>query len=405
MRLTLRTMLAYMDEILEPDDADDIGKKIEESELAKTVMHRTRDAMRRMRLGAPPVNGRGMALDGNTVAEYLDNTLPAEQVPDFERICLESEVHLAEVGASHQILTLVLGEPAEVDPASRERMYHLISEASSTLPSAGSPAVVLSPPIEAPPVAGAADGAVRNLAVKRSKPEVPDYLREPGRRRRKVLALAAALLLLIGGGIALVTLVPQIHDRVVALWQADMPDDPMAASGGMMGHPVVAKPENRDADDESEPDAGGRPDTESADGPAGGKNARQARRAAEDGSPAANGQSAAGPGTNLALPRAPLDDEGPSAPDPAMTTDVRCALNLWSKAPTCLGLRSRSMRMCLRPTGRGRPIQRRPTPRTIRLATRWAGISTSKTCCCVSIAAPIFGAGCRRWPRFRPAIA
>lgn len=125
MRLTLRTLLSYLDDTLEPAEAKLIGQKVAESEQARELAERIQQVTRRRRLTTPPNSGPG-GLDPNTMAEYLDNEVSPEQAAEVEQVCLASDVHLAEVAACHQILTLVLGEPALVPPSAKQRMYGLV---------------------------------------------------------------------------------------------------------------------------------------------------------------------------------------------------------------------------------------------------------------------------------------
>ena len=80
MRLTLRTLLAYLDDTLEPAQAKLIGQKVAESDTAQELMARIKQVTRRRRLTTPPASGPGAKIDPNTIAEYLDNVLPAEKL-------------------------------------------------------------------------------------------------------------------------------------------------------------------------------------------------------------------------------------------------------------------------------------------------------------------------------------
>lgn len=243
MRLTLRVLLAYLDNILEPADAATVEAKIAESETVSTLVHHIREISKRVRIPAPEVLGKGLGLDPNTVAEYLDYGLSDDAVRDFEAVCMQSDVHMAEVAACHEILSLVLVKPAEIDPNTRQRMYTLLHEPT--------PAPLTAAPLTAEPVAVPAaapvSAAQRAAAAPTSAPveprrraEVPDYLRQPeddGSRAFGRLALAAAILLAVTFvGVGALAFVP--YEKLPGFMQ------PMAANLFNNGPEVAIVPDN-----------------------------------------------------------------------------------------------------------------------------------------------------------------
>jgi hypothetical protein len=200
VRLTLRTLLAYLDDTLEPAQAKLIGQKVAESDTAQELIARIKQVTRRRRLTTPPVAGAGNKTDPNTIAEYLDNTLPSEQLGEVEEICLASDVHLAEIAACHQILTLVLGEPALVPPTSRQRMYALVKGPEAI------PFRKAASPLDTGD-GGADDGSEDDETLRLG---LPAYRRHAG---------WAQPLAIVAGGLALVALL------VVAIWNL-LPHNP-----------------------------------------------------------------------------------------------------------------------------------------------------------------------------------
>jgi hypothetical protein len=220
VRLTLRTLLAYLDDMLDPAETKRIGQKVAESEAAQELIARIKQVTRRRRLTTPPATGPN-AFEPNTVAEYLDNTLPSDQVEEVEKACLESDVHLAEVAATHQILTLVLGHPALVPPTAKQRMYGLVNGGRSARRAATARAI----PNGAAPEADAHAEEDETLLL-----GLPLYRRQAA--MRWLLPLGAAVLVAI---------------LAVVIWQAlrsgESRTGPIAAGPGPVTPAVQPAPE------------------------------------------------------------------------------------------------------------------------------------------------------------------
>ena len=216
MRLTLRTLLAYLDDILESAQAKEIGQKAAESNFASTLINRIREVMRRRRLMAPDLDDSKNGLDPNVVAEYLDNTLSPDKVADVERVCLESDIHLAEVAACHQILTLVLGEPVEISPECRERMYALgpavqpAAQPAALTSDGGEPVSGngASPRGDRHPSTGGSELARPATSSKSFEDTIPDYLKPPPLWRRTLPYLVVTVLVAVWLGLFVIDSAP-----------------------------------------------------------------------------------------------------------------------------------------------------------------------------------------------------
>lgn len=204
MRLTLRTLLSYLDDTLPPSEAKQMGAKLAESEPAQEIVERITNVIRRRRLTVPAASSR---IDPNTVAEYLDNEITPELAEELERICLSSDVHLAEVAACHQILSLVLGEAPAAPEGAAKRMYALSKGGVVGRKRAGKGAPAVAASGKTPPAERDADETLRM--------GLPAFLGPSGASRGIIGIVAGVACLLLVAAVAQLLKSPTLPDDVV----------------------------------------------------------------------------------------------------------------------------------------------------------------------------------------------
>lgn len=299
MRLTLRTLLAYRDGVLSNAQTSDLHKRIQQSELASNLLRRIEASLQRG-LMTPSLHGSGIAGDANLVAEYLDDTIHGDKVPEFERICIsESEAHLAELAHCHQLMAEALNAqvsvPAEfkskilsmVDPATRDEIAkqigtevkaeaivdrkkidampleegkirrldkgHLESKNGKVVGGEADPtalsskkAILQNPQVQAPMVSSGG-GTIKpqglDLESSQLAREVPEYLAGSGRDGwRLPLAIGAMVALL--GLLIWQALGPLEHVRELLALNETPVQKPAAEAVPVIAVPVIADPES-----------------------------------------------------------------------------------------------------------------------------------------------------------------
>lgn len=264
MRLTLRTLLAWVDAVLPPEDQRQLGAQVGESAVARQLVERIGAVVASDQVGAPRLGAKGLAGDANSVAEYLDNVLPHERLESFETICLESDMHLAEVAACHAILAEVAREPSVLHPLDAAGRRALLESIAHRMQA--HPEVLLGG--AAAPVPGAKEGRrerVTSGGEKRAdgltrSPVAVDRAREKGRRTPWAAwgTFAASLLLLGVLGV--------LFARSAGLLRRT-PKAPRAPEADVAMAPAEPPAAEPGADDPApdEPNAGGPADAIAAD--------------------------------------------------------------------------------------------------------------------------------------------
>ena len=123
MRLSLRTLLAFEDNVFDVEQHRRLEQLLPTDQAAETTLQRMRSVVRNPMLGVPGLVDQQEELDPNYVAEYLDHQMPSNVQEKFENYCLSADKYLAEIASVHHILSNVLGEPARTSRECRLKCY------------------------------------------------------------------------------------------------------------------------------------------------------------------------------------------------------------------------------------------------------------------------------------------
>ena len=127
MRLSLRTLLAFEDNVFDVEQHRRLEQLLPTDKNAEATLQRMRSVVRNPALGVPGLVDQQEELDPNYVAEYLDHQMPGNVQDKFESYCLSADKYLAEIASVHHILSNVLGEPARTSRECRIKCYDVLS--------------------------------------------------------------------------------------------------------------------------------------------------------------------------------------------------------------------------------------------------------------------------------------
>ena len=127
MRLTLRTLLAYLNQYnLNLRAVERIEAKVRSSPAAGKLIEELRKIMADPNIAALPMECDEDRKDANWVAEYLDNSLDEANVESFEKKAFESTPLLGEIADCHEILSAICRNETTVATAGlRQRAYEI----------------------------------------------------------------------------------------------------------------------------------------------------------------------------------------------------------------------------------------------------------------------------------------
>ena len=135
MRLSLRTLLAFEDNVFDVEQHRRLEQLLPADKNAEATLRRIRAIVRNPSLGVPGLVDQQEELDPNYVAEYLDHQMSGSVQEKFEAYCLSADKYLAEIASVHHILSNVLGEPARTSRECRLKCYNVLSAPSLGAPS------------------------------------------------------------------------------------------------------------------------------------------------------------------------------------------------------------------------------------------------------------------------------